>query len=208
MTQVQRFLAFLVAVFAVAVLLGLLGSKLLSAGGPAGEIITELKTLERRGLSKALQGGRLHSSDLQYDRISVVVDQAGERAMVTATLDFTGNLERDGGQPRTRISSLGLEKMTWTEHRGAWTADQGELPRLASIVEALERRRLALQQGDGGSFNREYRAEAWFIRSERAQVLVSEDWRLLDERPDRAMVRSGTTRIDLLEVDAGFALLP
>lgn len=208
MTQGQRFLAFLAAVVAVVLMLGVLGTRLLSAGGPAGEIITELKTLERRGLSREVKGGTLHSAALQYERISVSLDEAATQADVTATLDFTGNLERPGAQFRTKVSSLGLERMHWVEARGGWAAKPNELPRLISILDALETRRQALEQGDGGSINRVYRAEAWFIRSERAQVLVSEDWRLLDERPDRAMVDQGTTRFELLEVDGGFVLLP
>jgi hypothetical protein len=98
--------------------------------------------------------------------------------------------------------------MRWVDERGGWVATPSALPRLLAILEALEARRGALEAGDHASTNRVYRAEAWFIRSERTQIMVSEDWRLLDERPERAMVDHGTTRFELTEVDGGFILLP
>ncbi len=210
MTQVQRFLGFVAATAALGLTLAVLGPRLLgSAGGPGAEIVTQLKVLERRGFSHPFDGGAmLHATSMQFERMSVQVDEVGTGARVSATLDFTGNLERLGEPFRTQVSSLGLEQLTLRLIDGDWVSAEGEAPRLFGLLAALEARRRLLEKGDAGAMRRVYRADAWYIRSERDEVLVSEDWRVIDERGERAIDQRGTTRLTVVVADGGYEILP
>jgi hypothetical protein len=211
MSQWQRFLAFFAATAALGLAIAVLGPRLLgAASGPEVELVTSLKLVERKGVSLPLGFGRLSSTELQYQRLSVTLDALAERAMLTATLDFTGTLERPGQSFPTRVSSLGLERIQYVLHDGDWVATGSTLERLRSIVVALEARRQGLETApDSAVSHRVYRAEAWFIRSEREEVLVSEDWRLQEDRADRPLNQSGTTRLTLVSgADGGFMVLP
>src|SRR5205807_8653693 len=117
------------------------------------------------------------------------------------TLDFDGELGS------TQVSSLGLEKIPFVLRGGNWEPQDSWAPRLLAIVRALELRRRSLQSGQprgacsdagvGDLFevlkvqNRALRATAWLIRSERDEALVSEDFRLEGETPDRPIDRQG-----------------
>lgn len=218
--DVQKLLAFLAVTFAlVAAAVVLLPRFLSFAAGPEGELITELKRAERTGLELPVAGGTLRGTQVQYQRLSVVVDPAGDRATVTGTLDFTGTFGA------TQVSSLGLERVAFAHHVGGWQPVDGFAPRLQAIVLALEHRRAGLESGallvtstDAGlapdlarlrsMTHRVYTARAWYIRSEREEVTVSEDYRLQGQRPDRPVDEVGTTRLSLQPASGGQFFFP
>ena len=209
------------------VFLGVLGA-LISAGvvlvprflgfaaGQDMELVGQLKRTEIDGLSLQVSGAvtPLVSKHHVYDRISVVLDETGGTA--SATLDFTGVLGD------TVVSSLGVERVRFVQGRGDWQPEGGFAPRLVGIVAALEARRAALQAGDSTRLRallahpdaraerepalqelwavqrREYRALAWYIRAERDEVTVTEEYRLLGLVPDRPVDQTGTRRLSLL----------
>lgn len=213
--ELAKPLALLLAVVAVAILLGVVGQRLLGAVGPEAELITQLKTLERTGAVVKLAGGdELRLPKLQYQRMQVHVEPGGRQALVTCTLDATGDLSG-----RTTVSSLGLERVPFALVDGDWERTRGPAPRLVAIVTALEARRRLLEAGgpfpDGGTTqgvdvaqllalnHRKVEAKAWYIRSERAEVLVSEDFQLKGDLPDRPVQDPGTRRLTLVEDATG-----
>lgn len=204
----QRFLAFVGATICLVLVGGVLGKRLLfEAAGPDGAIITHLKELERDGLSIATDAGTLLGSTLQYQRISVTLDAAGTRATVTSTLDFTGQLRRADAD-FTRVSSLGLERATYVLDGTEWTPETNDAPRLVAIVKALDARRVALDTGDtlAGIAQRRWQSQSWFIRSEREEVEVAEDYRLTGTTPERPVDEKATRRLSLQEDgDGGFS---
>lgn len=211
MSQLSRFAGFLLATSALALIVVVLGPRLLgAAAGPEEEIITALKRQEQRGLSVRLPFGTLRSTALQYQRLSVTLGGKGETASVTGTLDFVGFLERPSSPFPTSVSSLGLERQRWRLKDGAWAPEDGPVPSLSVVVAALERRRALLSAaGDAGVAHRVYRAEAWYIRSEREGVTVSEDYRIEEDRRPAVRAERGTTRFELTPLpDGGFAVHP
>ncbi len=215
MSERYKVLGFFAVTVAVGLVLAVLGPRFFSfAGGPEGELITELKRVERIGLTSPVGTlGLLEGLELQYQRLSVSVDPKGDRAVVTCTLDFTGTFRR-----ATKVSSLGLERIAFVRRGGAWEPERGYAPRLTAVVLALEQRRVALQGGefdvpaDGGAAElatlkamtrRGYTADAWYIRSEREDVTVSEDYRLEGALPDRPVDERGTRRLTLTEGPRG-----
>lgn len=208
--ELHRFLGFLAAAAALGLVIAVFGSRFLgSAGGADGQIITHLKRLERTGVQESLGTATLLGPKLQFERISVVLDADGKGATVTSTLDFTGELKRLGANPSsTRVSSLGLERARYTLVNGEWEPDGPALPRLITILKALERRRLAIENGerlpDGGipwgeASGRRYHSLAWYIRSEREDVTVSEEFRFEGRTPDRPIDEKATRRLSLRE---------
>jgi hypothetical protein len=215
--EVSRFLGFLAATAALGLVLAVVGTRFLGqASGPDGAIVTHLKKLERDGAQLQLSWGELLGPRLQFERISVALDASGEAATVTSTLDFMGELRRTAGTS-TKVSSLGLERARYLLKDGEWIAQSGDLPRLVTILEALERRRVALDHGevqpDGGVgwpalTHRAYASQAWFIRSEREDVMVSEDYRLQGQLPDRPVDEKATRRLSLHEESSGLFSFP
>lgn len=215
--EVQRFLAFLAATAALGLVLAVAGQRLLgSAAGPDGAMVTHLKKLERTGFEVELRFGQLLAPKLQFQRISIVLDADGQGATVTSTLDLTGELRRLR-KPTTRVSSLGLERTRYRLRDGEWEPDGPVCPRLISILQALERRRDALERGEAltdGGFPwpdlsaRSYSSLAWFIRSEREDVTVSEDFQLRGNTPERPVDEKGTRRLSLREDNAGLFSFP
>lgn len=211
--QVYRFLGFIAATAALGLTLAVFGQRLLgAAGGPQGELVTRLKTFETQGLRVELDGGVLLGPRPNFQRLSVVLEADGTEAVVTSTLDFTGTFSRPGPLPPTKVSSLGLERARYVYRDGEWTPVAGDVPRLVGIVQALEGRRRALggPQADGGVFpevtQRTWRSEAWYLRSEREEVLVTEDFRLQGQAPERPVDERGSTRLTLVERgDASFS---
>ena len=206
--ELSRFLGFLAAAAALVLIIAVFGARFLgSAGGADGAIITHLKMLERSGAEHDLPWAKLLGPKLQFERISVVLDADGQGATVTSTLDFTGELRRPGNTS-TRVSSLGLERARYRLVDGEWAPEKTDFPRLLTILETLERRRLALERGDtqpdGGVpypsvTRRKYQGLAWYIRSEREDVLVSEDFRFEGLAPDRPIDEKATRRLSLHE---------
>ena len=215
--ELQRFLAFIGATAALGLVLAVAGQRLLgTAAGADGAIITYLKQLERTGLERELRFGTLLAPKLQFQRISVVLDADGQGATVTSTLDLTGEVRRNRA-PATKVSSLGLERSRFVLKDHEWVPDGAVCPRLLSILQALERRREALERGeplaDGGIpwpelAARSYFGLAWFVRSERAEVTVSEDFQLRGNTPDRPVDEKGTRRLLLVEDRAGSFSFP
>ena len=215
--EFARFLGFLAATAALGLVIAVLGSRFLGqASGPDGAIVTHLKKLERDGVELKLGSGELRGPKLQFERISVAIDADGAGATVSSTLDFTGELHRTSGG-LTKVSSLGLERARYRLKDGDWVAERTDLPRLVTILEALERRRVALDHGevqpDGGVAwpgltHRAYASLAWFIRSEREDVIVSEDYRLQGQTPDRPVDEQATRRLSLHEDGSGFFSFP
>jgi hypothetical protein len=205
----KLFLVLLAGAAVAAVMVGLLPKWLGAAAGPETEILTELKRAEGSGITLAVpRAGELVSTKVSYQRISVAV--SGDHAVVTATLDFDGELGP------TKVSSLGHERVPFALTGTGWEPEAGFAPRLTAVVAALERRRHALTEGDlsGVCFdaeagqgtradleallnvrNRALKARAWLIRSERDAVTVSEDYRLTGELPERPVDDLGTRRL-------------
>lgn len=209
------------AVVALGALAGVLLPRLLGlASGPEGEIITLLKRVEHDGLQLEVAGSsaRLRSEKLSFDRIGVTVLPKGQQAQVTATLDFTGWLGE------TQVSSVGLERIRFQYQDFSWKPAEGYAPRLLSAVSLLELRRRALEKGELGRLSslggegerspelaqllsleqRRYRALGWFIRSEREEVLVREEYRLLGSLPQRPLDEVGARRLRLIEREGKF----
>lgn len=219
MSQGFRALGFLATTAALVLAVAVLGPRLLGvAAGPETELVSRLKNLERVGLELSVAGGTLHAAQLSFQRISVVVDADGRGATVTSTLDLIGNFERPGDPRRTKISSLGLERARYRYRDDAWAPESSDAPRLLGILAALEARRAALNRealpADAGLESladltrRVYTSEAWFIRSEREDVTVSEDYRLEGNRPARPVDEKGTRRLSLAEDGAGMFTFP
>jgi len=218
----QRLAGFAVLIGAVLLALGVLGDRMLGVvTGPEVEIITLLKKAERGVDLSVPGGGTLVGAALQYQRLSVTVDPVGQTAVATGTLDFTGVFNRD-----TRVSSLGLERVPFRYREGSWVAEAGFAPRLVAVVAALEQRRRRLQTGDFGEGSdagagdpaerdrlllltrRTYRSNAWFIRSERHEIEVAEDYRLTGEGLDRPTDEKATKRLTLTEDASGHFFFP
>ncbi|MGV3621996.1 MAG: hypothetical protein ACO1OB_14335 [Archangium sp.] len=198
--EFQKFLGFAVAVIALVLIVGALGEKFLfSVSGPETAIITRMKQLERDGLEITADAGTLLGSKLQFQRISVALDADGQGALVTSTLDFTGVLKRTDSE--TKVSSLGLEKARYRLKDEDWLPETNDAPRLLSIITALDERRVAINGGAAYPEiqNRRWVSQAWFIRSERDDVEVAEDYRLTGNTPDKPIDEKSTRRLSLRE---------
>lgn len=218
-----RAVGFLAAVAAVASVLVVFGPRLLgAAGGPETEILTTLKATEKDGLSLPVAGvaAPLKSERHVFDRIVVDVEHDGVHAKASSTLDFDGTLGE------VKVSSLGLEVTPFVRQDGDWTMPKGPAPRLVGAIEALERRRRALEGGeegvlralsgeDGGDLpidprlsllltmtHRRYEVKAWYLRSDREEIIVSEEYRLTGDTKDRPIDEERTHRL-VLEVRDG-----
>jgi hypothetical protein len=220
-TSLRRVVAFAGAFLALAIVVGVYFPKLLrlSAGAPT-EIITQLAGTSKPGIELDVLGQKLVSSNHHFDRVTVTVDEAARNAVASATLDFDG---RYAGA--TDVSSLGVERVPFVYEGGEWKPQAGWAPRLAAIVGALEARRRALTAGDwaalgklaGGDVSgdpelkrvvavgqRSYAAVKWFIRSERDEVIVTEQFRLTGSTPERPIDEEGTRRLSLKPVGREF----
>jgi hypothetical protein len=224
-TEARKALAFFAGVAVVGLVgVGLAFRLLKIAAGPEAEIVATLKQTERAALRLEVPGADepLVSSRHFYERIVVDVDPDGAHARATATLDFDGRLGA------TEVSSLGLERIPWRREGAEWIVPQGYAPVLVRVVGALERRRQALQGGDAAALagmsgapretvsrdreiqrvlavsGREYRVVAWYIRAERGEVLVREEFRLLGHTRDQPVDETGTRRLVLHERDGEF----
>jgi hypothetical protein len=215
-----------VAALALAVLvvggLGLVWAPRLlgKAAGPDVELITQLKEAETAGLQIPLLGGTLKSKQLTFQRLTVTLDAPGKQATVLGTLDFNGAFGT------TEVSSLGVEKIVFVFDGVDWKPQTTLAPRLAAVVTALEQRRRAFEagnrvaleslarSGDAGLgaeadqwldlLERKLQVDAWFIRLERDQVQVSEQYRLDGFGRDRPFRSAGPRRLDLQAAEGQF----
>ncbi|MBS1150320.1 MAG: hypothetical protein H6Q89_2018 [Myxococcaceae bacterium] len=221
MPELKKVLGLAVAV-AVVGALGLIWLPRLlgKVAGPEVELITRLKEAEKEGLELSVLGGTLTGKKVHYQRITVTHDPAARRATVLATLDFTGALGR------TEVSSLGVEKISFVYDGTDWKPESSLAPRLVAVVTALESRRRALEAGNRGAAQKLARAgdaglgseadawlgllerklsvDAWFIRLERDQVQVSEQYRLEGFGRDRPFRSAGPRRLDLQASEGEF----
>ena len=165
-------------------------------------------------------GANLVGKKVHYQRMTVTVDVPEKRATVLATLDFTGKLGV------TEVSSLGVEKVVFVHDGSDWKPETSFAPRLVAVVTALENRRRALQLGnraalvrlaraaDGGLgteadawldlLERKLMVDAWFIRLDRDQVQVSEQYRMDGFGRDRPFRSAGPRRLDLQASEGEF----
>jgi hypothetical protein len=193
---------------------------------PEAELITQLKRTERDGLTLPLGPGlpSLVSSRHHFDRITVALDLPARSAKAVSTLDL------DGRVGETQVSSLGLERTAFREADGRWTPVDGYAPLLRDALSLLERRRRALEQDGTAGLealvlpkdraaalrdprlaalrqvsHRRYQVRAWYLRTERSRVRVTEEYRLEGDTPDRPVDEEG--RRSLVLVREGEALL-
>ncbi|SEU35446.1 hypothetical protein [Stigmatella erecta] len=217
----------LIVVLALGTVLAVMAPRVLGlAAGPEVEIITALKRTEADGLSVMLPGvstpltGRTH----RFARITVRLEPGGQRAEALATLDFNGKLGK------TEISSLGVERVPFVQKDGVWAPEGSAAPRLAAVVAALEFRRRALEAGDTSALNRlvgrdagvegtqldavlalgrrRYQSQAWYIRMERDEAVVTERWRLEGVLPSRPVDEQGERSLSLLRDGDEFFFSP
>jgi hypothetical protein len=221
-----------VSLLCVGAVVAVLGPRFFRLSGDAeAEVITALKATERDGLQLTVPGvpTPLVSQQVRFDRISVSMNFEEGTATAVATLDFRGKL---GG---VEVSSLGLERVRFRYKDHDWVPEAGGMaPTLTRIVRALEARRQAIDAGDVGRLRalwageqgqellpadrelravlqlapREYRVRAWYIRSERDEVLVAEDFRLTGHLPDKPIDEVGTRRLSLKPRGVEFLFWP
>ncbi|WP_224243387.1 hypothetical protein [Hyalangium gracile] len=198
------------------------------AAGPEPEIITELKSLEREGLELTLPGlpAPLTSRQAYFDRITVRVEPGGQRAEALATLDFTGSvgdtevsslgveqvpfvLQSGSWSPAGAVAPRLAAVVVALEARRR-ALDAGDAEALARLTAPSDGD--AGGGGDGGSVRvgepdletvlalkrRRYRADAWFIRLERDEALVTEHWHLEGDLPSRPVNQQGEGRLILV----------
>lgn len=207
----------LILLLALGATLAVFAPRLLgAAAGPEVEIITALKETEARGLTLPVPGADvpLKSREHHFARITVVVEPGGKRAEAYATLDFDGTLGN------TRVGTAGVERVPFVRKDGDWVPEGTAAPRLVAVVAALEARRRALQAADADALARlagpgtpgvggpeweelrqmrarGYRAEAWYVRLEREDALVTEHWRLQGTLPARPVDTRGERQLSL-----------
>ena len=164
-----------------------------AAGGPEPEVIAALRAAELARAPIPVPGAPpFEPRSLRFDRFSITVD--GERASAVATLDASG---RCGG---VEVSSLGRERVAFRRRDGRWEPDGALAPALAAALSVLWQRAAALS-GDAterlGTLvlpvdrdralgdaridsvlripGHRWEPRAWYLRSERGEVLVTEE---------------------------------
>jgi len=164
-----------------------------AAGGPEPEVIAAFRTAELTRAPIAVAGAPpFEPRSLHFDRFSITVD--GERASAVATLDASGSC---GG---VEVSSLGRERVGFRRVAGKWQPDGPLAPALSAALSVLWQRAALLSgsaAGDLGSLvvpadrdralgdaridsvlrlpGHRWEPRAWYLRSERGEVLVTEE---------------------------------
>lgn len=188
-----------------------------SGADPSVDLVVQLKSAERGGLSLPIPGepAPLFSERPSYDRLTVELQPGDPEAFVTATLDLEGKLGE------TEVHSLGFERVRFQRDGRSWTAPEGLAPMLTRAMSALCARRRALEAGQLQTLaalagqspeqaqadpalalalsvkDRRYAVKGWYLRLERDSALVSEDYRLTGVTPDRPVDEKGTRRLEL-----------
>ncbi len=180
---------------AAAGLLWLLPVLLGLAGGAVPEVASVLAQAARPPVSLAVPGsGRpLLGQALHFQRVTVTEEATGQ-ARAVSTLDFEGSFGA------TRVSSLGRETTRFVRRATGWHLDGSLAPTLAAAVSALAARRQALQTSNGAALAalhtdagreealaepalrarlahpaRNGTTQAWYMRSEAGEILVTEE---------------------------------
>jgi hypothetical protein len=164
-----------------------------AAGGPEPEVIAAFRTAELARAPFPVPGAApFEPRSLRFDRFSITID--GERASAVATLDASGSC---GG---VEVSSLGRERVAFRRRAGRWEPDGPLAPALAAALSVLWQRAALLSGSVAGSLgplvlpaDREralgdaridsvlrlpghrWEPRAWYLRSERGEVLVTEE---------------------------------
>jgi hypothetical protein len=215
LSEGQRLLGVLVVIVAVGTGVVTFGSRLLGlAAGPEPEILIALKQAESR--PDAQRVGPMTVRKLGFARLTVLVEPGGERAVVVGTLDFEGTY--GDGPLATAVSSLGFERVPFVKKDGAWAPEASWAPRLELAVDALERRRRALETLDpkalerlsGGADagleglqplaamrSRSLKVRAWYLRSEPEGLQAAEEAVLTGDLPERPVHDSASRRLNL-----------
>jgi len=190
-----------------------------AAGGPEPELVATLRSAELSRAAMPVAGAPpFEPRSLRFDRFAVSLD--GDRASVVATLDASGT---SGG---VQVSSLGRERIRFVRRGGRWELDGALAPSLSQALAALWRRAELLSGtspealaplvapadrerslGDARLLpvlrlpGHRWEPRAWFLRSERGEVLVTEEANLTS--PSRGPEpRTGRLRL-VPSADAG-----
>lgn len=199
------------------------------AAGPDAELIAELKRTEKTGLSLPVPGTQtpLVSSEHRYERFIAALEPSGEVLRMGATLELKGKFHR------VQVGSFTAERLEFFRDGADWEPQGGVAPLLVAVVSALERRRLALEAFDrdalsglrapgaeapvnearelelmAGLRNRRYEVTAWYIRAEGDEAVVTEDYRLTGDLPDRPLDRKASRRLTLKRAGREFFFWP
>ena len=190
----------------------LLPQMLGAAGGPEPEVIAAFRTAELARASIPVSGAApFEPRRLRFDRFSITVD--GERASAVATLDASGSC---GG---VEVSSLGRERVAFRRRAGRWEPDGPLAPALAGALSVLWQRAALLSGSGAGSLGtlvlptdrdralgdarldsvlrlpaHRWEPRAWYLRSERGEVLVTEE-AVLSSSSRRPEPRTGRLRL-------------
>ncbi len=164
-----------------------------AAGGPEPEVIAAFRTAALARAPIPIPGApSFEPRSLRFDRFSITVD--GERASAVATLDASGSC---GG---VAVSSLGRERVAFRRLAGRWEPDGPLAPALAAALSVLWQRAALLSGDASGSLaalvlpadrdralgdaridsvlrlpGHRWEPRAWYLRSERGEVLVTEE---------------------------------
>lgn len=164
-----------------------------AAAGPEPELISAFRTAELARAPIPVPGAPpFEPRSLRFDRFSITVD--GDHASAVATLDASGAC---GG---VEVSSLGRERVGFRRQGGRWEPDGPIAPALAQSLSVLWQRARLLSGNAPGALgelvlpaDREravgdaridsvlrlpghrWEARAWYLRSERGEVLVTEE---------------------------------
>jgi hypothetical protein len=199
------------------------------AGGPDVQVLAALKETEPEGLRVPVAGYSepLLSTRHGYTRIAIVGAAPGGDSELTATLDLTGNLGP------IEVSSLGVEKLRFRREGSAWKPVEGWAPALAEALALLEKRRKALEDGKISAIESLVRPQdralamadpalktllalkgrklvlhRLFLRSEREEMLVTEEDRLTGDLPDRPVDEKRSHRLRLVRDGREFFFTP
>jgi hypothetical protein len=203
----------------VGVVWALLPRMLGAAGGPEPEVLAAFRMAELARAPIPVPGGRaFEPRSLHFDRFSITVD--GARASAVATLDASGSC---GG---VEVSSLGRERVGFRRVAGKWEPDGPLAPALAAALSVLWQRAELLSGSAMGTLGplvvpvdrdralgdaridsvlrlpgHRWEPRAWYLRSERGEVLVTEE-AVLTSSSREPEPRTGRLRL-VSSADAG-----
>lgn len=233
-TASARYFGLIVSVGVIALLAAVLVSRFagIAAADPEGELISQVKRLEKDGLTLEIPGAPepLVSSEVRYDRFSIWYEPGADRAWAACTLELRGKL---GG---IEVGAVTVEKIPFVRDGRSWIAERGYAPQLQAVLTALVRRRNALAKLDpeqlsallepnardaGAPLDRDpdlrflsairdrrYDVKAWYLRAEREDATVTEDFRLQGALPDRPVDQQASRRLTLKRTGSEFLFSP
>ena len=164
-----------------------------AAGGPEPELIAAMRAAELARAPIPVPGAPVFEPrSLRFDRFSITVDH--DRASAVATLDASGSC---GG---VEVSSLGRERIQFVRRGGHWELEGPLAPALAGALSVLWSRAALLSGSSTDALaplvppadrdralgdaridsllrlpGHRWEPRAWYLRSERGEVLVTEE---------------------------------